>query len=276
MADAPLNSVRNALQLLGLFTPEQRQLGLTDIARRLGLTKQSTLRLLATLEDGGFIERIPHQTKYRLGMRIWEIGRYAFQNRGLHERWRPILDRLAAESGFDVRVTAYSHGEVVNIDRAEGRQPLQVATDVGERLPAYVLAGGRPLLAYQPAEEIERVIGAGLRRYTDATITAPEALRAELARVRRNGIAVDRGEWSEYLWAVGAPVFDEHGAAAFAVAAIGLAAQVQQAPLERIVALVSEAARAMSRALGAPDCPPAPAPLAQDPAARPAAPVAGS
>ena len=75
MPEPPLHSVHNAVQLLGLFSRKRRELGLTEIARSLALTKQSTLRLLTTLTEGGLIERVPGQTTYRLGLRLW---------RGLH------------------------------------------------------------------------------------------------------------------------------------------------------------------------------------------------
>jgi IclR family transcriptional regulator, KDG regulon repressor len=266
MPDAPLNSVHNAIKLLSLFRPEHSELGLTDIARRLGLTKQSTLRLLSTLELSGCIERVPGQAKYRLGLRLWEIGRNAIQRGDLYEICHPILTTLAEESGFGVRFTAYAHGEVINIDRVEGVHPLQVSTRLGERVPAYAVANGRPLLAYQPPAEIERVLTAGLLRYTDATITSPEALRAELAKVKREGIAIDRGEWREHVWGVCAPVFDEHMTAAYCVGVVGFDAQMEKAPVERLIGLVRDAACSISRALGAPTYPypatPAPAPVA--------------
>ena len=173
----------------------------------------------------------------------------------MHERWHPILELLAEESGFAVLLTAYSHGDVINLDRLESRHVLQMPARVGQRVPAYAVATGRPLLAYQPEEEIERVLGGGLQRYTDATITSPEALRAELRTIREEGVAVDRGEWRDLIWAVGAPVFDEHLSAAFAVGVFGLAAEIQQAPLERLIRLVHGAAQAISRALGAPAYP---------------------
>jgi DNA-binding IclR family transcriptional regulator len=252
MPDVPLNSVRNAMNLLGLFIPEQSQLGVTEIARLLGITKQSALRLLNTLTEGGFIERVPGQARYRLGMRVWEIGRNALRHGRLHERWRPIVEKLVAESGFDVRLVTYAGGDAVIIDGVDARNRMQLAVSVGDRVPLHATANGKLLLAHRPEEEIERTIRNGLARYTEATITSPDRLRSELAMIRNAGFSIDRGEWNGSLQAVAAPVLDEHGRVAFGLAMSGLAAEIQEAPIERLIRLVRQAAQAISRELGAP------------------------
>lgn len=252
MPEPPLNTVRNAIQLLALFSPRRRELGLTEIAQSLDLTKQSTLRLLNTLAEGGLIERVPGQAKYKLGLRLWELGCNAIDRWGQQARLHAILERLVQESGFNALLTAYSHGQSVLIDRADGSHVIQMAAPLGRRWSTVSMATGRPLLAFQPEEEIERVLSAEIPRLTEHTITDPDQLRAELRRIRREGVAIDRGEWSEHIWAVGAPVFGPDASVVFAVTAAGLAADVQKAPLERLVALVKDAAAMLSDALGAP------------------------
>jgi IclR family KDG regulon transcriptional repressor len=252
MPEPSLNTVRNAIRLLSLFSQDQRQLGLTDIAQGLGLTKQSTLRLLNTLAESGLIERVAGQPKYQLGLRLWELGCKAIDRWGQQERFHAILERLAQESGFNAFLTAYSHGHAVLIDKVEGSHIIQMAAPLGRRWSTVTQATGRPLLAFQPEEEIDHVLSAGIPRLTDATITSPEELREELRTIRREGVAIDRGEWSEHIWAVGAPVFDANARVAFAVTLSGLTGDVQKAPLEHLVSLVQDAASMLSRALGAP------------------------
>lgn len=252
MPEPSLNTVRNAIQLLFLFSPKQRQLGLTEIAQSLGLTKQSTLRLLNTLAESGLVERAPGQAKYQLGLPMWELGCNAIDRWGQQERLHAILARLVQESGFNAFLTAYSHGHAVLIDKVEGSHIIQMSAPLGRRWSTVTMATGRPLLAFQPDEEIDRVLREEIPRLTDATITSPDALRAELRKIRREGVAIDRGEWSEHIWAVGAPVFDANASVAYAVTASGVTADVQKAPLEHLVQLVRDAASMLSRALGAP------------------------
>jgi IclR family KDG regulon transcriptional repressor len=252
MPEPSLNTVRNAVRLLALFSPDQRQLGLTEIAQGLGLTKQSTLRLLTTLAESGLIERVPGQPKYQLGLRLWELGCKAIDRWGQQERLHAILEHLAEESGFNAFLTAYSHGHAVLIDKVEGSHIIQMSAPLGRRWSTVTQATGRPLLAFQPEDEIDRVLSAGIPRLTDATITSAEAVKEELRKIRREGVAIDRGEWSEHIWAVGAPVFDANARVAFAVTLSGLAGDVQKAPLERLILLTREAAALLSRALGAP------------------------
>jgi IclR family KDG regulon transcriptional repressor len=252
MPEPSLNTVRNAIQLLFLFSPKQRQLGLTEIAQSLGLTKQSTLRLLNTLAESGLVERAPGQAKYQLGLQLWELGCNAVDRWGQQERLHAILERLVQDSGFNALLTAYSHGHAVLIDKAEGSHIIQMSAPLGRRWSTVSMATGRPLLAFQPGDEIDRVLSDEIPRLTDATITSTDALRAELRRIRREGVAIDRGEWSEHIWAVGAPVFDANARVAFAVTLCGLVGDVQKAPLERLVSLVRDAASMLSRALGAP------------------------
>jgi len=252
MPEVPLNSVRNAMNLLSLFDAEQNQLSMVDIARRLGLTKQSTIRLLKTLEDGGFIERIPGQAKYRLALRVWEIGRNALRHSRLHECWHPIIERLVDKSGFDARLAIYDSGEAIIVDGVPARNKIQFPVRIGNRIPLHASANGKLLLAHRSEETIEETIAKGLTRYTDATITTPDRLRAELSTIRNTGISLDRGEWQASLRAVAAPVFDEYGSVAFGVGLSGLAAEIEESPIERLIHLVQQSARAISRELGAP------------------------
>ncbi|MGH2588214.1 MAG: IclR family transcriptional regulator, partial [Dehalococcoidia bacterium] len=252
MPEPSLNTVHNAIRLLSLFSREQRQLGLTDMAHSLGLTKQSTLRLLNTLAESGLIERVPGQAKYQLGLRLWELGCKAIDRWGQQERLHAILERLVQESGFNAFLTAYSHGNAILIDKVEGSHVIQMSAPLGRRWSTVSMATGRPLLAFQPDDEIDRVLSAEIPRLTDATLTSPDELRQELRQIRREGVAIDRGEWSEHIWAVGAPVFDASARVAFAITASGLAGDVQKAPLEHLVSLVQDAASTLSRALGAP------------------------
>jgi DNA-binding IclR family transcriptional regulator len=245
-----LNSVHNAAHLLGLFTPEDGEWGLTAIARGLDLTKQSTLRLLRTLEAEGLVERVPGQTKYRLGIRLWELGCNVIQRGSLHERSRPILEDLASASRLSVHLATYSHGEVVYLDKIDSPEPVQAYTRIGMRAPTHAVATGKALLAYQPEAEVERLILAGLERFTATTITSPELLRAELAAIRRDGIAFNRGEWRDLVWGLAAPVFHPTPEMPLAVGISGLALQFETPGLAELSEQVRGAGHQLSRALG--------------------------
>lgn len=245
-----VQSLHKMSRILQCFGPDARTLGLNDIHERTGFPKATTHRLLSTMKEIGFIEQARGRDRYRLGLRLFEMGSLFLANLDLHREAQPHVDRLAKISGETVHLCIFDGLHAVFVDRRELESgPSSVVMTI-EGAPSYCTGVGKAMLAFRGEETIERVIAAGLRRFTPTTITDPEALRADLAETRRRGYSIDRSEHQPNLQCVGAPIRDAGGSV---FASVSVSGQRERVPDQRIPILgdlVMETAATISRALG--------------------------
>ena len=241
-------SVRNAARLLKEFSRSDRELGVSELARRLGLSTSSTHRLLATLAAERLVERSPRG--YRLGLALHDIGAVA-GDLDLHEAALPVMATLRASTGETVQLAVLDGCESVYVDRLESPHTVRIFSRVGTRLPAPATSTGKTLLAaLSPAELDARLAAWRPVRTTPYSIVDEGVLRARLGEIAARGWAENREESRVGVVSVGAPVRDRSGAV---IAALSVAAPTDRAgpaPLRRIRVAVVEAAAVVSRRLG--------------------------
>lgn len=252
LPDAPLRSAGNMLAVLACFSVRRPSWTLTELSREVGLVKSTVFRILATLEAHNFVTRDPETGAYRPTMRTWEIGSAALVVNGLHEASRRFLPRLSDRTGETAYTTVLDGREAIHVDVFVARNPVRLHADIGDRFPAHTVASGKVLLAALPDEAIETYIRGGLPEYTDRTLTEPQAFRDELAQVRLQGYALNRGERQHYVVGAAAPVRDRSGGVICAIAAAGPSIRITD-DLHAVGRVVREVADEMSLSLG---CPP--------------------
>jgi len=244
-----------ALDILELLAGSPSPQGLTDIAERVRGPKATVHRLLATLAARGYATQDPRTGRYDAGIRCFELGSLWARHLDLRAVAGPHAARLSERSGETVHLAVYDHGDVIYIDKIESRHPVVATSYVGGRCPAACVATGRALLAYQPREEIEDILGFPLPSCSPHSITRPAELDALLDQVRRDGYAVNHGGYREGVGGVAAPIRDYTGRV---VASVGLCMPEQRFGPDRFSALrdwTVEAATAISAALGGPAAP---------------------
>lgn len=204
--------LEKTFRILDLFDEKGKGLTITEINDTLGFNKTSTFRIVKNLEDADFIEKDPDTQKYKLGVKLSYLGSLAEPHTKLVKIARPFLRQLNQGCDETVHLAVLHQGEALYLDKIEGRKVIQVISRVGTKLPSHCSGVGKTLLAALPEEDLERIIRRkGLPRFTPHTITDPGALRLELARVRRQGYAIDNEEIEEGLKCVAAPVLDAGG-----------------------------------------------------------------
>jgi len=209
-----IQTVMNALRMLEVFHTET-EMGVSDLARRLGLHKNNAFRLLATLELGGYMQQTPDTDLYHLGPRCLELGHAFARSHTLIKQARPILEELAETMGETAHLGVLRGDEVVHLDGVLPEQLVLTGLRVGERLPAHCTALGKVLLADAARDLIDRTFD----RHTDSTLVDPAKLADELRAVAIQGYAPDLEEFAAGLRCVAAPVRD---ASARVIAAISL------------------------------------------------------
>ncbi len=245
-----IQSVRRAALLLRAFGAGSGELGVSELARRVQLHKSTVSRLLATLESEGLLERAPGGEKYRLGSEIRRLAGQAPHLGDLRAVARPFLVELGAATHETINLAVLDGDRAHNIDQESSPHLVRIGNWVGRHTPLHCVANGKALLAFRPAEEIERLTAGPLERFTPKTIVDPAALRADLERVRQLGYATAQGEIEEGLDAVAAPIWDQTGRVVAALSVSAPSYRLTPAQLPRFGVLTRQVADRLSRQLG--------------------------
>jgi DNA-binding IclR family transcriptional regulator len=233
------------LAVLDAFTRERPALTLSQLARAAGLSVSTAHRLVAELTEWGGLER-DADGRYRIGLRVWELGALAPRALGLREAALPFMEDLYEVTHENVQLAVRDDDELVFVERFAAREAVDVLTQVGGRFAMPPTGVGLVLLAHAPVEVQARILAAPLTRYTSHTIVDPAQLRRVLADVRRTGLALSDRQVTEDAVSVAAPVLARHRVvAALSVVVRGTSA----AAVRSVTPTVRTAARGISRVL---------------------------
>jgi IclR family pca regulon transcriptional regulator len=229
-------SLERGLAILGCFTPTRPVLGIADIADDLGMSRSTTHRYVITLLALGYLEQGASR-KYRLGLRVTDLGMSALNSTGLREHAHPYLEELRQRTSYTTSLGVLDGTDVLFVDRVRsfrrGREETVLDLDTGSRLPAYCTSIGKLLLANLPeGEQRELLAQVKLTKRGPNTITGKRALLDELEEIQSAGFAVDDQELVAGVYAIALPVRNE---ARDVVAAVGLAAPGSAISLEELV-----------------------------------------
>lgn len=205
-----LQTADRALQILQLFASPKEAIGVTEIARRLGIHRSSASRLVATLQSRRFLERAPAGQGLRLGVEVQRLGRLALVGRDLAAEAQPVLDWLAEQTGETATLATPMGDQVTTVAQAASRHFVSSGKWIGVRAAPHCCADGKVLLAFGaiPADFD------ALSRQTPSIDVDPEALGRELGEVRTQGYALAVGELEEGLVGMAVPVFEDHACVA--------------------------------------------------------------
>lgn len=208
-------SLERGLAIFELFTPERPVLGIADIATALGMSRSTTHRYIITFVALGYMEQVAKR-KYRLGLRVTELGMSTLNATPLREHAHAALVELSNRSGYTLSLAVFDGPEIVGVDRVHGirrgRSPANTDLEDNAHLPIHCAALGKILLAYMPANDREKLLAEiDLGRRTPNTIVSRTKLLAEIAQIPDAGLAVEDEELAQGRIAIAAPVFDMSG-----------------------------------------------------------------
>ncbi|WP_414482539.1 IclR family transcriptional regulator [Limnochorda sp.] len=246
-----VQAVERAFLLLDVLS--HREAGVSQLARATGLHKATVHRLLQTLLHVGAVEVGAEKGRYRLGLRLLELGGRVLARFELREVAGPYLARFRDETLLTVHMAVLDGTDIVYIEKLDAPTSIHMASTVGSRFPAYCTALGKAILAHLPEAELEAVLSqTEFEARTPRTITSADALREHLAMVRSRGYAVDDSENEEGIRCVGAPIFGYTGRVMAALSASGPIFSVTPERVPGLGRMVARVAREISRAMGYP------------------------
>jgi IclR family KDG regulon transcriptional repressor len=256
LAQSSLNSVpvigavSRALRVLRCFSVETPELGVTEIAKNLDIHKSTVHRLLATLEHEGFVRQI-EGGRYMLSFAVLELSAGVIAWEGVRETVLSSLQDLAKHTGETAHLAVLDAGEVLYIEKVEGKWSLRMPSSIGRRLPLNCTALGKVFLAGLDRNESHRIVhGQKWEARTPNTLTDPYELETEVNAVRDQGYAVDREEIEEGLVCIAAPIMDDRGVTSAAIS-ISAPSSRMLSHLEDRIEAVQGTSAALSRSLGA-------------------------
>ncbi|MFN2471010.1 MAG: IclR family transcriptional regulator [Gaiellaceae bacterium] len=239
-------AVTRALAVVDALADGEAELGTNEIARRTGINASTVSRLLATLAGAGLVEHVADTGRYRLGLRLVQLGNAVLERLDLREITRPHLRALVASTDETATLSAPGERNAVTIDFVQSPSSVQSVAQVGRPSVGHATATGKVMLAFARGEAPP----GAMESYTSRTITDPAVLAAELDRVCVRGWAQSIGEREEDLNAVAAPVWDSYGQLVAIVGVQGPAARFTAKTMRGVLEQLQEHAAAISSDLG--------------------------
>jgi len=244
--DGGLQSVLAALNLLDCFA-ESDELGVTDLARRIGVAKSTAHRLLTTLCARGLAERNAETGRYRLGLKLYELGQLAISRNEIRQKAMPLLQELHQATGATIHLAVPDGSDVVYLERLTTTNAATTFPQIARRMPAHCTSSGKAIAAFDPRVASARSL-AGFAPMTGNSIHSARQYALALTQTRRQGYAVNLDEALPGWSSVAAPVLAHDGSARAAISIVGRSQRVRD-DLDRPARLVRLAAQRLAKQL---------------------------
>lgn len=242
----PALAVRSILTAMNVLEclATNGEMGVTEVARRVGVAKSTAYRILTTLCHRGYAEKSCESNEYRLGLHLFELGQIAITQVRLRQAALPLLEQLRQRTGTTAQLSIPDGPDVIFLERLQSSRGLDLLMPFGRRAPSHATSAGKVLAAFDPllADARRRV---GFPLLTAFTTASAQEYDRQLATIKNLGYAANFDEVAIGLSSVGAPIFDLTGQPCAAVSLIDLTERVR-AGRERMASLAVEAARRLS------------------------------
>jgi DNA-binding IclR family transcriptional regulator len=243
-----------AVAILDLLSNSATEMSLGELTAAIALHKSTVHRLLMVLEAHRLVDKSPIHGRYRLGMKLFELGSHAVVHLNIRERARPRLQWLASQTGETVHLCVMDRGEMLCIDSLnsieslESEDSLRISFGIGQRAAMHCSATGKAMLACLPEPSVREILRLrGMPVQTSQTLTTPENLMADLVRTCARGYALDKEEAEEGVRSIAVPVFNDLGGAIAAISVSGPASRLTDERTAAVVDVLRRVAREVAR-----------------------------
>lgn len=249
--DSPyiIASVDRAIELLMLLGRSPRDMGVTELAKALGVQKSTAHSLLQTLLFRGFVRQTDNG-RYALGYGLIKLGEACAEQLDIRSIARPVMNELAEETQEIALLAVLAGASLIIIDRVEPQRQFLIIPKFDFSITLHSTAVGKVLLANAPEEVVEEFFEHGLAQFTPYTLTDKDELRRELARIREEGFAVGCNETIEGVTCIAVPIYDSGGKVAAALSVSSASSVLVAERHFGVIRTLKEKAAMISRRLG--------------------------
>ncbi len=245
-----LSSVTTAIHLLKTFTAEDQELGISELAKRLGVAKSTVHRLAGALLDEGLLQQNPETGRYGLGVGLFSLGSLVRSRLDVTIESKHILNGLRERMQENVRLAVLQRDSVVFLHDFEGPQTLRLRSATGQLRPAFCTAEGLCLISGLRPPQLEQFLLYPRPQRTSQTVTEEDAFVARVRHVKRRGYAFEDEECEEGTRCVAAPIFNAEGAIVASVGVAGPRVRIKKRQVPEIAPPVIGAANEISQRMG--------------------------
>jgi len=249
-----VQAVERALAIMDALTEIGVPMAISELAEKVNLNVSTVHRLLSTLLVKGYIEQEPETSRYKLGLKLFTMGKTALYAKDLQTIGRPFLEELVQRCNETANLAILDGRDVVYIDQVESNNMVIVRmfAKVGSRGPAHATASGKMLLSHVEESKFDKLFkDVKLEQYTNETIADLDILKKELQRIYRQGYAIDLGERDEHVRCVAAPIYNHEGKIIAAISLSGPNTRITNYYLNNeLVDIVINVAKKMSKQMG--------------------------
>lgn len=237
----------HVLRVLAEFADGAESFGVTELSRRLGMTKNKVHRALTTLVRHGYVIRDETGTRYELGLRAVHLSSARMRSLDLPALCEPYLERMRELSGETVSLSVPVGRMQVTVHGLRGHGAVARRVPLGTLTPLHAGPASRAILAFLPDDEIASILGRPLVRYTDATLTTPTELWEEIATVRKHGYATGYGDHVPNARGVSFPLLDRTGRPHGAITVSGPEERFDEQAIERVLPELKQVSDELNR-----------------------------
>jgi IclR family KDG regulon transcriptional repressor len=246
-----IQSIDRAVRILDCFTREHPELGVREVARKIGLSSSAAGRLMAAMKVLGILSQNPSTRMYSLGPRVLTWAGTYLSTSDIRNVAFPYLEELHQKTRETISLYILDGHERVCIERLESTQNVRfVAPRVGRHLPLHAGSAGKVLLAFLPSALREEILSSTLEKLTEKTIVDLPILREELVAIRKNGYAISNGEWILDASGIAAPIFDRNGDITAALTISGPTQRFTKEAVSDYIDCIRQVAGSISHDLG--------------------------
>ncbi len=257
---SPLNNPRppytilvleKAISLLSRFDGNRPEWGVTELSNELRINKSTVSKIISTFENHGLLTKNSETRKYRLGLRLFELGSLVASQLDLQKEALACMEELSRLVGETIHLVVMNDFDIIYINKVESPGSLRIGTRVGGRLPAHCTGVGKILLAALSPEERKIFFKKRpLKKFTPNTITDPKILQQALDEASVQGYALDNEEFSGGLMCVAAPIKNYSEKIIGAISISGSIHRLREKNLENLIAQTKNTAQKISQRLG--------------------------
>lgn len=245
-----LSSVTTAIHLLKTFTQEDDELGISELAKRLGVAKSTVHRLAGTLLEEGLLQQNPENGRYRLGVGLFTLGSLVRARLDVTSESKHLLNELREQTQENVRLAVLERQSVVFLHDFESPQTLRLRSGTGQLRPAFCTAEGLCLVSGLREPELTKFMTYSRTARTPKTIVEESELRARVKSVKRKGYAIEDEECDEGTRCIAAPIWNGDGRIVAAVGIAGPRVRIRKNLFPKLAPVVIEAGLRISERLG--------------------------
>jgi len=235
------------IKILSSFSEDIEEIGVNETSKKLGIYPSSAQRLFTGLKEGGILEQNPKTRKYRLGLKMFEMGLLFGHHLGIRRIARPHLEQLAARFDVNCHLGMLSGTSATIIDRIHNLESSSLIQRLSINVPLHCSGVGKAILAFLPRDKQREVLNKiRLVRYTQNTIADRGGLKKELDWIAKHGYAVDRGELHINIHCVGAPVLDKNSNVVISISASDSRERLTDRKMTKIIPELIKTAESIS------------------------------